>query len=69
MRTLFHFTVPKGHHFARKGDFVQSKIGFLLPQADFPRPKAGFHRGEAAMRPPPDFHVYRFKNARSMKST
>ena len=55
MRTLFHFTVPKGHHFARKGDFVQSKIGFLLPQADFTRPKVGFHWGLPHTRRPPIF--------------
>lgn len=55
MRTLFHFTVPKGHHFARKGDFVQSKIGFLLPQADFTRPKVGFHWRLPYTRRPPIF--------------
>ena len=56
MHTLFHFSSSRRDTAsARKGDFVQSQIGFLLPQADFTRPKAGFHWGLPHTRQPPIF--------------
>lgn len=61
MRTLFHFSSARRDTVsARKGDFVQSQIS-PGQRPDF----TGGSRNAAS----PDFHVYRSKNARSMKIT